>query len=615
MAKSIKLTGYVAFLMAVTSVSVPAAAAVDPLGLVPATAWGAVVINDISKLSKAVDGYAALLGKPPVNIEAEWLKKLGMGSGVVTTKPAVVVIMDANLYGAQPIAVLLPVKDFQASAKMIKAKATETPGIMQGENAEFGTAFIAKKGSYMIIAPTEDIVKSVMLSKESLSGSLSKGARAMIGSSDAFVHVNLQVLANVAKPYLMMASMMGGMGGMAGMAPGAGGPSGDKGAADMQMQAMQNLSKMAMVAADLLDQLTSFDLGLNLKSDTIKSTCLLGYRPGSELASLAEMQKPTGQPLLKGLPDSNSCLSFGFRWQPKLIKLYTAMIEMTPPGLTAADAQKYVKLAKENATMMTGAAASLSLQAPGPGTGMLRMRYVSETTDAKKCAANVRALLELQSKAGITGPDGKKISMDAKYEAGVATIAGVSVDRYTMDMSSILNMPGMSGGQSAGVLAGLTMMLGATDGKISTRIAQVSDKVIVTGFGLDDKAFAELIKSAKAGLAPLNSKPKYVKAGAMLSKNRIAEGYLDIGAAITGMMGGMMPPVGAAQSGATPAMLKIDIPLIAFGESLDAGAAKVEMVIPLEVIKQIAPMAEMLKGGMMQGMMQGMMGGTTQNVK
>jgi len=591
----------------------------DLMSLVPADAWAVVVVNNMSDLSAKIDAYAKQIGLDPVGAQAQLLRKLGLGTGVSTKRPGAVVVMNRQLYGQDNLAVLLAVKDFDIVAKTLEAKATESPGVMEGRNEELDTCFLARKAGYVIISPSQGVVQAILMSKRAIAKPAGAKSAALAADSDVFVHANLPPMVEQIKPILMGAAMMGAMGAMSGMpAPAAGTPTPGESPGAVspqmaQMQAMQNMGKIMTVLIELLDQFSSFQMGITLEPSQAKGAFLLGFKPGSELASIIAVQKPTAQSLLKGLPGPDATLAFGYRWVPKLAKFHNALFEMTPPFANPADRAKYIRTAKEMATMQPGAAVQVrvntpSAAMPGRPQGLLAVQGFYHVTDAKKYMELMKTVIDLQAKASIpqatTQPAGS-VKMPVKYERGVQTIAGLSVDRYSVDVTSMMNMPGMEDvkRQITGLFA---MLFGQPDGLLSVRMAAAGEKMIVMDMTNDDAAMATLIKAAKSGSLALAGNAKVAKATGAMSKKKLAECYVDIGKIISSVMMvqqqmAMMSMMAGGRAPATaPAMPKINTPLIAMAKTIEDGAVKVELVVPVEVVKQLVVLGKTMSGGMMK---------------
>jgi len=603
----------------------------DPLSLVPVDAWATIVIRDIHKTSGQIDQYLTELGQSPGNLESEWIRKAGLGKAIETNRPTLFVVMNKQLYKEDPFAVLLPIKDFLIASRILEGTATDVPGIMKGESEEFGACYFAKNSDYLIISPTQAVVNAIFTSKRGLGQALEPHSKDLLKASDLYVRVNLQSLVNVVKPYLMMFGAMGMMQGMGPM-PGMGGPGGGAGQTpptpatpgepatpDMatQMQAMQYLAQVINALTQLLDQLGSLDVALGLGEKNVKVTTVCNFTPGGDLSAVMAAQKPGTDPLLKGLPQSQFTLAAGLRWEPKLTKFQKALLELTPQFTDPQDAQAYKEAAKGMAEMVKKTAVVMSLQPPQPGRGLMNVQYMLETTDAKKYLDLMRTTIELLNKVAIPTQSGRAGQMKTKYEKAAAQIAGVSVDRCSYDILSVLptgQLPGMAD-QKEQITGVLAMLFGSPDGKVQLNLAAVNDKTVIIELGGDESSLEKLIATAKSGEAPLNASPKVAEAGKLLPKQKIFEGYIDVGTIVNlalGLQATMMaattpPSPGAPPQTAPTTPPTISTPLIAAAGTVVDSGIRGELVIPIEVIKQLQPLAGMMpKGPGKQGIFKGL---------
>ena len=118
------------------------------LSVVPSDAWGVIVIKDLSKMSSLIDGYATRLGVEKPDILKKVVRKLGVGTMVDMSKPMVIVVMNKQLYGDQPVAAILSVKEYDNFAAAFGGKATDVPGLMKGENEELGECYFTRNICY-----------------------------------------------------------------------------------------------------------------------------------------------------------------------------------------------------------------------------------------------------------------------------------------------------------------------------------------------------------------------------------------------------------------------------------------------------------------------------------
>jgi len=585
---------------------VSAAPATDNiLSAVPADAWVAIEIKDLSKTSKALDDYAVKLGVEQPAMQRRISRMLGIGGQIEANKPLVVVVMNKQTYGSQPVAVIMSVKEYDNFAAGFKAKATETPGLMKGENEEIGQVYFTKKGPYVVMGPTEAIVNAVASSKQGVAAAMEAGSLKVQADSDVYVRANLQALGQFVKPLLMgigAMMQMGAMGGMGGLG-GEGGDATTQEGGNLQTQAqMQALGAIINAAVGFIDELGALDVGLKLNPDVILASTMLGFRSGQEMANVLALQKMTSKSLLTGLPGSGFTMAAGWQWQPRMTKFGEALLQANPGFTDPADIEKYKAIQKESAEMVTGTAVKLDTRASvTPGEPMIAFYAVMETKDAKKYLALSRQSMELQSKMKIQVKPGQEAKLQFKYEPDVMKVENISVNRYTVDIGKLLNMSGVGGEEMQQVKTFLTMILGDASDAVKVYDAAVTDKVAIMAFGAGPKEFENFVKVAKSGAAPLSVDPKLIQAGKLLAKERFMEGYLDVGKLISAVMAVVMGSEAGAGQEKPQTLPAIQTPLVGFTGVVEGPAIRVDAAVPLEVLVQASSLKSMVPTSMPAG--------------
>jgi hypothetical protein len=565
------------------------------LQAVPAEAWGAVLFKNMGQTSQAVDAYAVKLGVGEVGLQRKLSRMLGVSGQIDMTKPMVLVVMSKERFGNQPIALVVTVKEYEKFAADLKSKTTETPGLMKGSNEELGDVFFGKKDAYLVMGPTEAIVKSVIVSKGGIAASMDPSAQKLMTDSDVYARVNFLSLGQFLKPTLMGIGAMMQMGAMGGMGGMGGDAQADNAQAQAQMQAMQSAGVMINALVGFLDETNSFDIGIKLDPKFVHAGFLFSFKPGQEIAKSLAAQKQSDKPLVRGVAGNDFALAAGWNWESKVTKFQQAIFQMNPGFADPADFDKFKALNTQLVEMNRGQAVMVSMAKPEPGKPLFTVQQVTETTDAKKFVEVTRQVMELQGKAKMGGGQ-----MKMKYEQGVAQVDGISVDRVTMDMNSMLSMPGMAqaGAQAEQLQAVLKGLLGAEDGTISFHMAPATEKRVVLFFGGNEEGMAKLIKAAKADATPLSTNPKVIEVAKTLPKQRLMEGYVDVGRLATGFMAmAMMAGDDGAEAPATiPA---IQTPLVGAAVSVDGNTIMMNVAVPFEVVQNLMNLRYMVPmGGM-----------------
>ncbi len=571
----------------------------DVLKAVPADAWGVIVIKNLSKFSKSVDDYASKLGAECPELEKRLVRKLGVGKLVDMNSPMAIVIMNKQLYGNQPIATVLNVGQYEKFAASLNGQVTETPGIMKGKNDELGECYFSKKGSLVVIGPTQMIVNAVVSSKQSLGAVINKEVKGVADNSSLYVHVNLPALVTVVKPYLMMFSAMGMMGGMGPMMQGQGDnqPSGIN---EQQMQQMQALSAGINAIVGVLDELNSLDIGVSLEPEMIKGSGILGFKPGQEMAGLLALQKPTDKPLLVGIPGGEFGIAGGMNWEGKLTKFQEAMLKINSVFIKNPETvQKYLDLAKQSTEIVKGAAFKLALVQSGKDKPVFLVQAVQKTSDSKKY---LDIMQEIYGIMGTMHVPGQKGALSYKYNKGAGKVDGLRVDELVIDMGELFKAAGKNA-KAKEAEAVLKILLGSS--KLKVKFVPVTDKCVAIQFGGTDENLEALIKTVQDKTSPIDVDPRVVKVAKLLPKERIGEFYLDLGGFVSGVMNIAMKfaPTGKdddddADEVKTAEFPKLTTPLIGKTVTVVGSAFKCDVVVPFATIQKMSGLKGMFEAMM-----------------
>jgi hypothetical protein len=597
--------GVLAVLMGVgvtsADTATPAGVGSNLLSVAPAEAWGVIVINDLGKTSTILDEYAAKMGMEAPGIQRRISRMLGVSGQLNAGKPLMLVILNKETFGDQPVAVILSIKEFESFAAGFSAKATETPGMMKGENEELGQVYFTKKGTFLVMGPTEAIVNAVVNSKQGFATGMEAGSQKLMGNSDLYIRVNFQAVGQFLKPLLMGIGAMMQMGGMGGMGAMGGGEGTTTQGVNPQVQAqqaqMQAIGTMINAFVGLMDELNSLDIGFTMQPKAVQTSTLVNFKSGQDIANLLASQKQTDKSLLKGLPGKDFGIAMGWQWQPKMTKLQEAMLQITPPLSTPAEVEKFKALSKQAADLVTGQAFKVSMKPVKKGQSLLEVQAVIETKNAKQYLDVLKQTMELQSKVKMA-VKGQELQAQYKYEPAVTKVGDVSVDQFTVDASKALNMPGLSSGGEADQVKGLlTTLMGDSGGLLKFKVAAVSDKLVVLEFGSDQGGLEQLIQTAKSGGTSLSSNTKLMAASKLLPKERFLEGYLDAGKMITTAMGITMNignEEGKPAEGTATSLPAVETPLVGFAGSIQGPTLRIDMIVPFEVMSQAAALRYMV---------------------
>jgi len=561
------------------------------LSAVPSEAWVVIVVNDLAKTSTMLDTYASQLGTDTPALQRRISKMLGVSGQLESSKPMVIVVMSKELYGEQPVAVVLSIKDYDSFVTRFAAKATETPGMMKGENEEIGQVYFIKKGPFVVMGPTEAIVLAIANSKQPFTAAVGTDSEKLMRNSEVYIRVNIQSLSQFVKPLLQgIGAMiqMGGMGAMGGM-----GQEEGQGPNQQTMAQMQAAGVMINVLVSLLDELNGYDLGLKFTPDVIHASSVLSFKSGLEMAGLLAAQKQTDKSLLKGLPGGEFGLAMGYQWQPKMTKFQETIMQIAPPFTDPNDTEKYKAIMKQSMEIGTGSAIKIDFKQAKPGEPMIGVYVVLDTKNSKKYLDILRQSLELQNKMKMPTTAGQEIKMQYKYETAVAKVGEVQIDQVSVDINKFFNMPGMPMDQMKQAKGFLSAFVGNPSGMIQFKVAAVNDKQVVFDFGSDHADMERFVKVVQGGDAPLGANPTVMQTAKLLPKERFMEGYVDLGQMINAVMPVVMG-LGGDQAMTATTKPVIKTPLIGLTGSIKGSDVEVDAVVPFETIVQLSALKNMV---------------------
>lgn len=488
------------------------------LELVPAKAWGFVVIRNIESISEKTGAWAEKLGIEDPQIKMQLQTATGFTQGLDLVGSAAIVVLDQDAYPGGMV-VIAPIDDYDAMVEHLSPE-KQPSGLTKLQLPREEPAYALRKGKYLILAPTEAPFREFTGTMVTASSQLDEARLQAMGTSDVFAHVNLPTLAQRASGMLQMFGMMamGGMGGGGGMGP----------QSDMIMQQIQFL-------VDVLNQLQALDLAISFDQDGLDLTAMLSFQNGSEMARLMNLQTPTAAPLLTGLQtDQPYMLVMGGQWNND--EQFAAKMAAMAPMASQEDTQKLRELAMEKARLEKGMALSVNGASKG-NPGVFELAGVIVTEDAKAYLANAQSSVELMKNMQIAipqqngaGGQGQQqatpmdMSNMYSYQAKAEVIEGLDVDHMIFDLSSMMsNMGAMMPPEANAMLA---MILGPEGLRIKVRLAAVDDTHVVMGYGMTADRFAEHIKAARSKTQLATTYGSVDKVASRMPKKRNGVMYL-----------------------------------------------------------------------------------------
>lgn len=498
----------------------------DELSLVPSSSWAFVRVKSIDNLAERLNSYAAMVGSAPIDLRDRFIRDIGAGDTIDTSKPIVFVVLDPQVYADTPIAVILNVKNYEDFALALEAKASEFAGIMEGIGKE-GPCYFTRKGDFVILSSNYSVVNAFLADEGTIEDLLSSDARKVLDESDIYLYVNVAGIVPAIKPYLMMISAVGMMGQLNQMQQ----PNGQQGQMGMdaqQLETMQQLGAIINAYITLLDDLKDFDAGIICGEGSIRLKSRLRFKEGSNLAEIAGMQSLTDEPLLVGMPQDRFAVVGGSRWNAeRLSEFQDALIQAIVAPLQAKNpelANKYIDAARKMGTIVEASSFRI---AKGSDAALL-IQSVLITKNADEYLNNLAISYRVQAEvARLMGQE--KVSYTYKDNAG--SIDGLPYSELIIDVAADAGDTTDGGNMPMPIDAGMfnklfIKLLGSEN--IDVKFVRVDDKLVAVQIGKDEGKLRELIESAKERESSLNETEAVKRVAALLPKERIAEFYLDI---------------------------------------------------------------------------------------
>ncbi len=512
---------------------VGSAIAENELSLIPADSWVFIKFRNFSEFSERVDGYAKMIGEEAPDLLDTLIKKLGVGTTIDVSKPMVLVVMSNQLYGEQPVAFILNVKEYDNFAAALDAKAADIPGMMEGSSEQMGECYFVRRGNVVILSPNQGVVNAISASTSPITEVLTKDSKKLSKESDVYIYVNLQTLVPVIKPFLMMISAMGMMNQMGGMqADNQQGAQQPGGISPQQMQVMQQLGAMMNAFVLLLDELKDFDVAVNFGKENIRLRSSIRFKEGGEFAKIVGMQKLTEKPLIKGLPKGEFAFVGGGKWETsQMSKFQEALLQASVLPLQTSNpqlSQKYLSAAKEISTLMVGNAYKLVVGGGDTGKSLILLQMALQTKDSAKYLKLLKVQYEVQNEiAKILGQQSVKYI----YKENTGVVNGCQLNTLVIDITEAINKATTNQSQPVPIQPAqlqefLAKILGQGD-KIVVKLVKVDDKNIAVQIGGDESQLKELVSVVKRGIYPINEDEKVVKIAKLLPAKRVAECYFD----------------------------------------------------------------------------------------
>lgn len=282
-----------------------AAESSDVLKLVPADAWGFVVIRSLETVDQRAAQLNAILGMGlPSPVTPMALGMLGVGDAIDMKRPLCLVMMDVQKFGvdgpSSAAVLMVPARDPKAmlqkfapppAAEGDEGEDAEDKGKASAEgiqriNLMGQDSYAAIKGKYVIVGQNEDCVTHVLKTKKTLGVGFAEARSKALAKSDIYISFSLRA---VLTAYKDMVSMM----------------------LPMATAAFDPSGKSAEQLIELLLQMQAVDVSLGLQKDGFALSFLTIPKEGSDLEKTMKGTKNVSGSLLSMLPKERYLVAMG----------------------------------------------------------------------------------------------------------------------------------------------------------------------------------------------------------------------------------------------------------------------------------------------------------------
>ena len=511
------------------------------MSVVPADAWGVVGLNNLEQLDTEVMRIGQKLGLP-IFFAPSGLIQMGLGitQGFDPAGGMALIVLNGTKYpGAanwsmaqgfpMPVVVALAATDSKALIQSLNGKPTEEDPTISSVTLQQEAVFATTKGGYVLIGPDVEILKSLAANgaaaTQSAAEALKPGFIKHATSSKIFIYIN-------AKPVLATYGpvIKGMLAFAAAAAQGAEGQAG-AGAATGPTMAMMASSYIDVLSKQV-DKLLVF---ADLEPNGLHLSALFTFQPDSLLAKVWAAAKPSGKPLLAGLPGGAFVLAasqeqWGQEYVQQLADLFTkpymdALRASNNAALVAQAEQQAkvtdvrIQLAKLQQAGQVGV-----YQLPKGQEGELAVVAAGQFKDTAKAYDLIKQNVKSQVDFVVAQqPKAKDFVAAVTYTPEAETVEGAKVDTLLLDLTQLPKLVNAPEQEAEKVLKVVKMLLGS-DG-VKVRIA-VTDKHIVATLGGGDAFLKDALAAVKSGKPALATQPAIAKVSDRMPKDRVGVLYI-----------------------------------------------------------------------------------------
>jgi hypothetical protein len=547
----------------------------DVLSLVPPDAYGFVVINHLETFSNKVQKLATQMQVPAPPLLPMMKGPLGIREGTNDDGNFAVVVMPGGEEDPMPVPfVLVPVTDYKKFVAQLQpddAEAKIATVVVMGQ-----TCLVANKKDYAVftLMAHEEALTAFLAAKGSVAGSVAP-IKAWIGGNDAswvLMHSGLTTLIEKLQESIDNFKQHA--------------------ADNEQIAKIVAIQEVYLNAFNAIEgQVTNLGGGLRIDDEgNVRLSARGPFKPGASWAKRAEAIKPLANGPLFGLPDGEFVAALGGPIPEGLDELIGEMSTNAyrlNPARAKVPEDVLKNMREVTVALVRDARGMASLMSVGDSDDSLFSHSTSiiRVDDAKVYMENYRKSVELVK--------------SAYAEMGIAalvkplSVSGLEGVEVTMDMSAMMEKLGQDAGGGAPVFSGLFDKMFGKSGKITTYVAMVGSKAVVTATNqLDLKRLVDNVRARKPGLA---DSPDVVEATKLLPSGSQWLGYISprgVAKAVGGVLAAFRQPMQAGAADEIVPAFELPefpqtIPVPMAGKVSSAGFEG-ELVLPNKVLTSTA---------------------------
>lgn len=571
----------------------------DPLALlkaIPADATAFLAIRDLSEANKDIVDMARtlgfLLGPPPQGIfpaPLDWLKEqAGVTQGLNDNGGMAVVLLDcadapSTDEMAARLVLLIPCSDGDT---LVAALGGEKEGEVLTVDI-MGQPYVAAiKGGFLVAGQSPEVVKAVLQSpKGGIHTAMSPDRVKAFANHDLFGWVTMRGISPQVRQEVI--STFTGLAAMAN--PQGMGPDADAG---------QELMKF-------LDESQELSFGMAIDRRGLNLSGYFRGKPGTELGTQMAATKAPEGPMLLGLPNEPTVLSFGAvtsggRGETQIRKLMDAILDENEPQ-EGVSSEQIKSLKDALVSILTGVervSASVANLPPDAGQGLLAISAVLEVKDSRQWMEAAGKSFDLLKHVLLQAARAEELDVQAaqaladgiQWKPKAEQVGELQIDHVTLDLS---RLPGVDETE----MEQLTSLLGLQG--VTIRVAAAGDRHVVVVFGAGSERLVALAEAARKGESPLSASDSIQKVATRLPEGaRLLEGYLNLDQLLNTVTGAMMR---VGQPMMFPLMMRNAAPLAFMVTRVDDTAQEVHLLVPMELVVSVRDAAMPLMQMMMMG--------------